>query len=335
MTEPTAIPASAAELHTARGHAAAFITIFIWGTTFISTKVLLNDFQPLEILFFRFFIGYAALWAAAPRLLKLSDRRRELTFMAAGLCGVTLYFLLENFALTFTLAANVGVIISIAPFFTALFDWLLLHGQRPGLRFMAGFVLAMTGIWLIGLRSVSGAVQLNPAGDILAVTAAVVWAVYSTLTKKISGYGYATVESTRRTFFYGLLFMIPALFFFPFELGPSRFADPKNLLNILFLGLGASALCFVTWNLAVRILGPVRTSVYIYMVPVITVVTSVLILHERITLMAVVGIVLTLLGLILSEGKFRLPAKGKAGRSSEGEIGQISQAEHVPAIAKD
>ena len=75
------------------GHLAAAVTIFIWGTTFISTKVLLVSFTPLEILFFRFFIGYAALWIAAPRLLHTKDIKKELLFAAAGLCGVTLYFL--------------------------------------------------------------------------------------------------------------------------------------------------------------------------------------------------------------------------------------------------
>ncbi len=292
----------------ARGHLAAFVTIFIWGTTFISTKVLLTDFEPLEILFFRFLIGYGALWIAAPRLLRMQDKKQELWFMAAGLCGVTLYYLLENFALTFTLAANVGVIISIAPFFTALCDWLFLKGRRPDLRFLTGFVLAMAGVCLISFRS-GGAVELNPAGDVLAVTAAVIWAVYGTLTKKISAFGYNTIQSTRRMFFYGLLFMIPALPLFSFRLGLERLTNMTNLLNILFLGLGASALCFVTWNLAVRILGPVKTSAYIYMVPVVTVTTSVLILHEAITWTAALGIVLTLAGLLLSEGRLPLSRK--------------------------
>jgi len=71
----------------------------------------------------------------------------------------------------------------------------------------------------------------------------------------------------------------------------------------LFLGLGASALCFVTWNTAVKILGAIKTSVYIYMVPVITVITSVIVLRETITGVAVFGIVLTLSGLIISEIK--------------------------------
>ena len=95
--------------------------------------------------------------------------------------------------------------------------------------------------------------------------------------------------------------MVPALFFFDFEMGMERFADLTHLLNILYLGLGASALCFVTWNFAVKALGAVKTSVYIYMVPVITVVTSMLVLKEPMTLVSIVGTVLAVAGLFLSE----------------------------------
>ena len=95
--------------------------------------------------------------------------------------------------------------------------------------------------------------------------------------------------------------MIPALFFFDFHLNLSRFSNVTYLLNILYLGLGASALCFVTWNLAVGILGSVKTSVTIYIVPVITAVASALVLHEPLTAKVILGLALTLGGLVLSQ----------------------------------
>lgn len=131
--------------------------------------------------------------------------------------------------------------------------------------------------------------------------AAFVWACYSILSKKISSLGYPVLLTTRRTFFYGILFMVPALFFFDFQLRPERFGDITCLLNMVYLGLGASALCFVTWNTAVRLLGAVRTSVYIYMVPVITVATSALILREPVTWISAAGTLLAVAGLFLSE----------------------------------
>lgn len=285
-----------------KGHIAAFVTIFIWGTTFISTKILLEAFTPIEILFIRFTIGYFALWCVCPRSLNLREKKQELYFAFAGLCGVTLYYLFENIALSYTLASNVGVIISIAPFFAVIFSCIFLHSGRPNIRFFAGFLIALAGIFMISSGS-DNTLKLNPLGDILAMAAAIIWAAYSTITKKISGFGYNTIQSTRRIFFYGLIFMIPVLYFMDFSLTAAPFTDIKYVLNLLFLGLGASALCFVTWNLAVKILGSVKTSVYIYMVPMITAVTSAAILHEAMTSTMVCGIVLTLAGLVLSENR--------------------------------
>lgn len=284
------------------GHITALLTVIIWGTTFISTKVLLKDFQPVEILFFRFVLGFIALLAACPRRIKNTNLKQELHYMAAGLCGITLYFLMENIALTYTMASNVGVIISIAPFFTAILTHLFVKDEeRLGTNFFIGFVVAMAGIFLISFNG--SRLELNPAGDLLAVGAAFVWACYSILTRKISSFGHHTILTTRRAFFYGILFMLPVLKPLGLEFNLDRFSNPTCLLNILYLGLGASALCFVTWGFAVKILGAVKTTVYIYAVPVITVVTSVIILHEKITPMALVGTLLTLAGLFLSEGR--------------------------------
>lgn len=290
------------------GHALACLTIFIWGTTFISTKVLLTAFSPVEILFLRFVIGFIALSLAYPYRLPWQSKKQELYFAAAGLCGITLYFLLENIALTYTLASNVAIILSVAPFFTALFAHLFLDGEKLKLQFFLGFALAITGIFLISFNghAVTG---LNPVGDLLALLAAVVWAAYSILTKKIAGFRYNTIQTTRRIFLYGLLFMLPALGMFGFIPDLGQMLQPVNLSNLLFLGLGASALCFVTWNVAVTLLGAVKTSVYIYLVPVITAVTAALVLQEQLTGMAVAGMVLTLTGLFLSEGRLRLPVR--------------------------
>lgn len=283
----------------AAGHLSALITILIWGTTFISTKVLLADFEPTEILFFRFILGLLALLAVYPHRMRGTSIRQEAIFAAAGLCGVCLYYLLENIALTYTMASNVGVIISIAPFFTAMLTRLFMKEEKLRANFFIGFAAAMAGICLISFNGTK--MQLNPIGDLLAAAAAAVWACYSVLTRKISGFGYHTVQTTRRVFAYGIVFMIPALFLSDCRIGAERFTNPVCLGNLIFLGLGASALCFVTWNMAVKLLGAVKTSIYIYLVPVITVATSALILGERVTPMSGAGTVLALIGLFLSE----------------------------------
>ena len=296
------------ETNPARGHLAALLTIVIWGTTFISTKVLLVDFQPVEILFIRFMMGFLALLAVCPRRLQGVTRRQEGLFALAGLCGVCLYYLLENIALTYTMASNVGVIISVSPCFTALLTHFLMRGEerlRP--TFFAGFAVAMAGICLISFNG--SALELDLRGDLLALLAAFVWACYALLSRKISALGHPTVLTTRRTFFYGLAFMLPALMVSGVRLELTRLTAPVNLGNLLFLGLGASALCFATWNFTIRILGAIKTSVYIYAVPVVSVITATLLLGERLTGLALTGMALIILGLVISEG--RLPLRRK------------------------
>lgn len=295
------------------GHLSAVLTIIIWGTTFISTKILLVDFKPVEILFFRFVMGLLALCVVYPHRLKGTTKKQELTFVAAGFCGICLYYLLENIALTYTMASNVGVIISVAPFFTAIISHLVTKEEKLRVNFFAGFVVAMVGIALISFNG--SKLELNPMGDLLALLAALVWACYSILTRKIGSFGFNTILTTRRVFAYGIMFMIPALFLFDFNWDVTRFVKPAYLFNIIYLGLGASALCFITWNFAVKVLGAVKTSVYIYMVPVITVVTSVIILHEKITIMAGIGTVLTLAGLFISESKLFMKRGDRDGLS--------------------
>lgn len=287
------------------GHGIAIFTIFIWGTTFISTKILLRAFQPVEILFFRFVMGFILLWIMSPHRLPVKSWKQEITFAGAGLTGMTMYYLMENIALTYSQASNVGVIVSIAPVFTAITARIFLKEEgklRPA--FFIGCVIALIGISLISFSGTT--MQLSPIGDILSVGAAIVWSFYSVLSKKMGAFGYSVIQTTRRTFFYGILFMIPALFFFDFKLDLYRFATPAYLFNIFYLGLGASAICFVTWNMAVRILGAIKTSVYIYLAPVVTAVTSVIVLHEKITFLSGLGIILVLGGLLLSEQKKKL-----------------------------
>ena len=295
-----------------KGHLAAFITILIWGTTFISTKILLVDFQPVEILFLRFIIGLFALAVVYPKRLQSKGIKQEIVFVAAGFTGICLYYLLENIALTYTMASNVGVIISVAPFFTAVLSQVFMKKEeRLKINFFIGFFVAMIGVCLISFNSTK--LELNPIGDLLAFAAAFVWAVYSLLTKKISSYGYNTIQTTRRIFVYGIMFMMPALVFLDFSIDVKKMIIPEYFLNFIFLGLGASALCFVTWNYAVKVIGAIKTSVYIYMVPVITVVASNIILHEKITVMSAVGTVLALTGLFISESKIRLRKKEQIG----------------------
>ena len=125
------------------------------------------------------------------------------------------------------------------------------------------------------------------------------WAIYSIIVGRIAEAGYETLAATKRIFGWGLLFMAPALL----VAGPAplaALAEPVVTGNLLFLGLGASAACFVTWNFAVKHLGAVVTSTYIYLVPALTGTASVIVLGEPLTAPIVGGLGLTIAGLALS-----------------------------------
>lgn len=293
------------------GHCVALLTICIWGLTFVSTKLLLGAFSPVEVLFFRFCIGYICLLVAFPQSFKCRNWQQEAHFAGAGLCGVTLYFLFENIALTYTFASNVGVLVAVSPFLTALLATVFLKGEALTVRFFVGFAFAIAGIVLISFNG-KVVLHLNPVGDILAILAAGAWAMYSVLLRKISHFGFPTIACTRRVFFYGLILMLPALYVFDFQWNLERFTVPFNLFNILFLGVGASAVCFATWSWSIKVLGAVKASVYIYLVPVATVVSAALILRETITPLAMVGTALTLVGLIISESSGKKSPKKSA-----------------------
>lgn len=314
-------------------HLIALFTVFVWGITFVSTKVLLADFSPLWILALRFAVGLCVLCVLRPRRLRLAKRRHELLFAAAGATGIAAYYLLENVALVFATATAVGVIVAASPLFTALLQ--AARGDRSALsaRFLAGFAMAMAGLVIVGLGSTGAGSEgaaggiaataaatvaaggpgapieatgsfdaLSLLGYLLALAAALVWAVYSLLVKRIADLGYETIASTKRTFVWGLAFiaMATAAFGGPLPTA-STFADPVNLGNLLFLGAIASAACFVTWGVAVKRLGAVTSTTYIYLVPAITAAASIAVLGEPLTAPIVGGIALTIAGLVVSQ----------------------------------
>lgn len=283
------------------GHAAALFTISVWGFAFITIVVLLRSFSPTEILFYRFTLATLALYAVYPRKMKRNTLRQELLFVFAGLFGVTAYFLLQDTALLFTAASNASVIVSFSPIMTGLLVWLFVTKERPSGSFFLGAVCAIMGVALISFAGIQ--LELHPLGDFLVFISALSWAIYSVLLKKIGALGHHPIQIIRRIFIYGLLFLIPFMITTGFQFEFQRFTEPVNLLSMLYLGLLSSATGFVLWNFSLDRLGPVRVSVYIYLIPLVTVVASVFILDQVITLLKACGIVLVLIGLVLSNRK--------------------------------
>lgn len=280
-------------------HIFAIFCVFIWGTTFISTKVLLDSFHPVVILLYRLFICVILLFIIHPKLFKTKNFKHELLFIGAGASGITFYFLFENLALSYTNASDVGIIVSLAPFFTMIFCSLILKSDKITLWFILGFVVAMAGIIIISING-SGNLKMNPLGYFLALLAMVMWGIYSVFVKKIGDLGYKGIGMTRKIMYYGLIILIPFFFIFKCDFNFFALGDIKNTLNILFLGVLASTVCFVLWNYSLRTIGAVKTSVYIYLSPAITTLASFIFLNENINGFTILGLILAILGLVLS-----------------------------------
>ena len=190
------------------GHLLALFVTIVWGSAFVSTKVLLRAFHPIEIIIFRFLIAWAVLFLCSPKPLLPKSWKSELPFIGAGLTGLTLYFMLENFALSYTFASNVGIIIAAAPMFTALLMWACRRTARPRWTFFAGFVIAIAGITLVSLSN-GEAIGFGPLGDLLTLGAAFSWGAYGVLVEAVQPQGYTDLQATRKIFFWGLVFTFP------------------------------------------------------------------------------------------------------------------------------
>jgi Permeases of the drug/metabolite transporter (DMT) superfamily len=287
------------------GHILCFITVFVWGTTFISSKILLAYFQPIELLFLRFIIGYIVLLIIHPKFYKINSWKEEIMFFSMGLTGVTVYFLAENMALEKANTSSVSLLVSTAPLFTALFAHIYIKGENLRKNFLLGFLVAIIGVSLVIFNKSSFTFKLSVTGNILAVIAAMVWAIYSILLKKI-GNKYNYIVLTRKVFFYGLITMIPFMFAYKANIHMSNVMIPIVYLNLLFLGIGASSACYVMWNTAVNMIGVVKSSSYIYLIPLVTIVTAYIVINENITIFAIIGGVLILIGLYISEHEFKI-----------------------------
>lgn len=297
------------------GYFLACFTIFVWGITFVCTKHLLVYFSALEILFIRFILAYCFLFVLNPRRLKLSSKENFLVALA-GLTGVTLYQFTENLALDFTTASNVSIIVGICPIFTALTSQIFLKEKHLSFNFCLGFCLAFVGVVLV---SFNGKINFNlsPKGDILALISAICWGFYSLFLTMINKKGYNTILITRKIFFYAILFMIPLMICGVFAENPKstayvelssilnaeRFSSILNWILLCFLGIIASGFCFVAWNKACNILGTVKISTGLYLIPVITIFFAAIFLNEKITLMGAIGSALTIIGLFVSGKK--------------------------------
>ena len=284
----------------------------VWGVTFVSTRALiLAGMHPVAIFILRFTLAYIGIWffsREADGKFRLWSRnwKDELVFVFLGITGGSVYFLAENNALAHTQAPNVSFIVCSAPLYTALATLLykrLFKGRfadglepvRVGWPLIGGTILALVGMALVVFDGAK--LQLSAAGDLLALGAALCWALYSLYMSQLTE-DYGAIFATRKVFFYGLVTILPFLGSCGSSFSWALLSQPVVYLNLLFLGLVASLAGYFGWNLAMAKLGNVTSTNYIYLNPVFTIVFAFLFLGEQLSLTAALGCAAIMAGVI-------------------------------------
>lgn len=274
----------------------ALITVMVWGVTFVSTKVLIsNGLDPAQIFIIRFAVAYLCTLIISHDRFMASGIKDELLMIMAGITGGSLYFISENTALSLTFAANVSLIICCAPILTMILGKILFNDLIKPLAWIGTFI-AFVGVGIVVFNG-SDEYGINPRGDVLTFVAALSWAIYCLLLKTLSK-RYSNLFITRKVFGYGVM---TAMIYYIVTTEIHGFTITGVIIgNLFFLSVGASFVCYLMWNASVKNLGAEKTSGYIYIVPLVTILASTLILGEPVTITTLLGTILILGGVFMT-----------------------------------
>lgn len=286
-------------------HLVAFLTVAIWGTTFVATKVLmLNGLSPAQIFTLRFSIAYVLMLCFNHRRFLADSWKDEVKMALLGITGGSLYFYSENEAMNFTTTTNTSLIVCSCPLFaTLLVRMVYKDSSRIHIVQLLGSLLAFVGMIIVVLNG-RFVLHLSPVGDALAFMACMCWAIYSLLMKSVSNH-YGAAFITRKVFFYGVLTILPYYLFIPGFPPIEVFSRPQVFGNLLFLGCLASMICFLTWNWCISKLGTVKATNWVYFNPITTMIFASWVLNEKITPYFLVGATCILLGMYVADKKTR------------------------------
>ncbi len=287
----------------------ATATAFIWGLSFLSIKTAVAVIPPMSLGLARFTIAVLVLllvFAAMRRRPRLAPK--DLPLMAgAGLVGVTLYFLGENNGILVLSASEASIIVGTIPVLTMLAERLF---SRTRLRVpqYAGAGLSATGVTLIVLESL----RLSPApmGYLYMGVAALAWVAYAFMTKPLLA-RYDSLEVTLWQSLFG------GLGFIPFALTERldwAAVSPVVAANVLYLGIFCSAIGYLLYVASLKVLGAGVSSVFINLIPVVSVAASFIVLGERLSALQLVGGAVAVGGVYLAS--FSGGQRGKPGRVS-------------------
>jgi drug/metabolite transporter (DMT)-like permease len=281
---------------------ALFAINVFWGGSFVANAIALKSIGPIEIASLRFFI-------AAPLLLITTYlwKGREIfrfdlkdlgTFVIMALTGVTLQYVMQVSAQAYTTATNASLLINASVFFIIFLSAVFLKEKLTGWRIIGSVVGFIGAALLVSKGSLSFDLGGHTLGDILIIACAFLWAVYSIYGKKIAS-KYHPLTVLNYVFAIGAIGLIPFYFLTPHVSVVEIPADA--VASIVFLALFCSIIAYLVYNVALERMNASTVALYIYFVPLSTIVLAWLILNETITMATLGGGLMVLLGMYLAE----------------------------------
>jgi len=268
--------------------------IVFWGASFIATKFLLDELTPETIISMRLILAIILLFTIAliqKRDFSINYKSHAYILLLALIAVFHLW--IQVTGLKFTTASNTGWIIGTAPIFMALLG-LIFFKEKLNVIKVSGILIAAFGLLLlVGKGDLTNIDLIKNKGDLLVLSSAFTWGIYSMVNKKIS-LNYSPVM----TILY--LFIMMAIIIIPFTVNDTSIKSVINLsgvgwIAILFLGLLCSGVAYVIWAYALREMESAKVGAYLYFEPFVTVIAAWIFLKEDITLLMILsGLIITL-----------------------------------------
>lgn len=277
---------------------AILITVIFWGYSFVSTKIILNELPPLSIAFFRQLIASAVLivFLLVKKLFVRMPLKDLLLLTASSFFGIVLYFLFENTGLKYTTASNASIIVAAVPIFTLITESLFYKLKITG-RITTCAIVSIAGVFLVIFEQGSLDFSGNSLkGNLLMIGAMISWVIYTIICKSLTQKYKGIVITTYQMIAASILF-IP---FILNDISKWHGISGYSLANLLYLAIFCSALAYYLYNIAVTNLGAAISSMFLNLIPVVSIIGGVLVLHERISVLQIVGMMLIMLSLFFA-----------------------------------
>ncbi len=275
--------------------------VFLWGSSFSAMRVVLQDLDPLGVMFCRLLTAFICLIPFIPRLIPKGYQKGDWKILLPMvLFQPCLYFLCESNALTYTTSSQAGIIASTMPLMVAVGAWMFLS-EKITLVTVAGLLLTIAGVVALTLFQSDDTVAANPIlGNLLELGAMASASANTILVKRLTS-RYSPWTLTAMQVVTGILFFSPGLA--GILNAPSSVWSLKLIILLVFLGSCVSLGAFALYNWGISRIDASRASIFINLVPVTAIFLGWLVLGEVLNLNQCVAAAVVIFGVLISNRK--------------------------------